>query len=842
MSSTLVDTKSLLAKLLASENITIVHARVSTAKFNMKTRVLTCPIWRDMDGDLYDLLMGHEVGHALHTPLEGWHDNLVDNKSFKPFLNVVEDARIEKLIKIKYPGLRKSFSNAYKSFLDRDFFGVKDLNGDYSKLNLIDRLNLHAKAGHLALVKFNDVEQVFVDRSEKLETFEDALQLAKDVQAYCKEQEQDKINNTEQLQDAIEKALEDARKENEKKSEADKPKDDQADEPIDGQSPEAAEGDSEDADEGEGKSPSESDDENSDEDGKGQSGEDDEGEDDASDGEESNSNEEAEEGDENESKSASGVDDEDGSEEGSGGQNSEEGDEEGTDSEGQESGGEDGDEDGENEEACKANDGGDEGGRSNGESNEQKQEPTSLTDKAFREHEEELIDQNGYEIVFADLPACDLKKVIVPYQVVTKSFIDAINKQLLPTCSFDAVASAAVAVFNKRNKNSISALVSEFDRLKNASQYVRQLTAKSGELDTHKLAKYRFTSDVFKKVTTTTKGKSHGMVLFLDMSGSMTSILSDVIEQLMVMIAFCKRTDTPFDVYGFSDVAEYSRKYVEGIATRPVDNAFGISSGDAFHLKHLASSEMSEGDYKKAFGILAIVSTLTYNRYDTSSSVRDEVLSRLPKNAGYFWPDLTAAQFSLGGTPFGEMLIASREIIERFRLRTRCDIVNVIHLTDGEGHGGYNFPPIDDKISKNAVRRGIVDSVTRRRIIVKSYNAQHDLTKLIGELTGCRHIGFYVSYKVDSLLQKAGVEYGTEKRKELLKLLRTNGFFEMPSIGYDNYFYAKVQQDGMTLPGVQPGATNTALLNDFEDKINKSRMDRLLARQFAALIADHVDR
>jgi hypothetical protein len=59
------NSKSILARLMAQEDLTVVHNRVATASFDTKARVLTLPIWTDMNGDLYDLLCGHEVGHAL---------------------------------------------------------------------------------------------------------------------------------------------------------------------------------------------------------------------------------------------------------------------------------------------------------------------------------------------------------------------------------------------------------------------------------------------------------------------------------------------------------------------------------------------------------------------------------------------------------------------------------------------------------------------------------------------------------------------------------------------------------------------------------------------------------
>ena len=121
----LQQSKSLLTKLLATENISVEYRNVETASFNVKSRTLILPLWEDMSPELYDLLGGHEVGHALFTPEEGWHDAVVNGigPGFRTFLNVIEDARIENAIKSKYPGIRKSFSKAYRELIEKDFFG-----------------------------------------------------------------------------------------------------------------------------------------------------------------------------------------------------------------------------------------------------------------------------------------------------------------------------------------------------------------------------------------------------------------------------------------------------------------------------------------------------------------------------------------------------------------------------------------------------------------------------------------------------------------------------------------------------------------------------------------------
>ena len=167
--------KSILAKLLATENVTVEHGKYNTASFDVKNRVLRLPIWKEMSGNLYDLLVLHEVGHALFTPEEGMHDAMGHGRGFKSFLNVVEDARIERKIKIKYPGGRRSFIEGYSNLMERDFFGLKDM--DISGLGLIDKINLHYKVGDHVDLTFSDEESVFLDRIDKANTWKEVVKI-----------------------------------------------------------------------------------------------------------------------------------------------------------------------------------------------------------------------------------------------------------------------------------------------------------------------------------------------------------------------------------------------------------------------------------------------------------------------------------------------------------------------------------------------------------------------------------------------------------------------------------------------------------------------------------------
>ena len=179
--------KSILAKLLATENVTVEHGKYSTASFDVKNRVLRLPIWKEMSGNLYDLLVLHEVGHALFTPEEGMHDAKGHGRGFKSFLNVVEDARIERKIKVKYPGGRRSFIEGYSNLMERDFFGIRNMNID--TLGLIDKINLHYKVGDHVDLTFSDEESVFIDRIDKANTWKEVVKICEDLYDYAKENE-----------------------------------------------------------------------------------------------------------------------------------------------------------------------------------------------------------------------------------------------------------------------------------------------------------------------------------------------------------------------------------------------------------------------------------------------------------------------------------------------------------------------------------------------------------------------------------------------------------------------------------------------------------------------------
>jgi len=180
------EVKGMLARLLATEDIVVEHKKVETACFNVHTRVLTLPMWERASSTVYDLLVAHECGHSIYTPDEDW---LNEYKIPPQFVNIVEDVRIEKLMKRRYEGLAKTFFNGYKEFSEQDFFQIGD--DDLGTYNLADKVNLYYKIGNFAEIPFEKDELDIVSVIGKTETFADVLVAAEALYKFCKAKQQE---------------------------------------------------------------------------------------------------------------------------------------------------------------------------------------------------------------------------------------------------------------------------------------------------------------------------------------------------------------------------------------------------------------------------------------------------------------------------------------------------------------------------------------------------------------------------------------------------------------------------------------------------------------------------
>lgn len=191
---------SVLASALAAENISFsFDANAQAAHFNAKNRHLTLPVWNVTDV-LHDMLVEQQISHALWTPTKESEKRMAAEvkkgkaeKMLTTILNIVEGARIEKKMKMKYPGTRRDFYLGYKEILDSDI--LKFSERDWNEEHFLTRVNTHNKWGVMGFIDLdlNDKEKGIVREIDYCQSFDEAFDLA--VKLYedddCKEQREE---------------------------------------------------------------------------------------------------------------------------------------------------------------------------------------------------------------------------------------------------------------------------------------------------------------------------------------------------------------------------------------------------------------------------------------------------------------------------------------------------------------------------------------------------------------------------------------------------------------------------------------------------------------------------
>jgi len=202
---------SIFARALATENLSFTFdAKADTASFDVKSRHLVLPVW-DVSETVQTMLVAHEISHALWTPYEESEIllNEAEKQGFNRMLlqrvcNMVEDVRIEKLMKQKYPGTRRDFFLGYKEIAEKDMFKFSKM--DMSKQGILNKLNLHFKWGvpGFITVPMNAEEMELASIVDGVTTFPEVVAVAKalykhpDVQKMVKQYEQQMAKGDQQ--------------------------------------------------------------------------------------------------------------------------------------------------------------------------------------------------------------------------------------------------------------------------------------------------------------------------------------------------------------------------------------------------------------------------------------------------------------------------------------------------------------------------------------------------------------------------------------------------------------------------------------------------------------------
>ena len=695
--------KETLAKLMAIEDINVENRKVPTAAFDLKSRTLILPIWKDdLSEHVTDLLVGHEVAHALYSPAAEWFAVCEDKEVPKSYVNILEDIRIEKAIKKKFPGLRKSFVYGYEEMVKdkiHNIFGLDEkitLDGDYKLL--IDRINLQYKVGLVKDIPFLEDEQFLLNKISSLESFQDVVDLAKEIFEFSKQKMED-----------------DEEEENEKSSQG-------------------------------------------------------------------SSDEESESSEETESKESPESEETEDEETESESDSSEEGDEESDSTEYEEW-------------------------------KEEHNPLESVTEDLFDSAKDKMIDDSEYDNSYVSYPAKPINHK--PFVEDYKEYMSNCGKivsQFSETWRRGEIKELLdkLAEFKRDSQKTVNYMVKEFEMKKAADAYKRITQSKTGIIDVNKLHSYKYNEDLFRKVSVTPDGKNHGVVMFIDWSGSMAGELFNTMKQVLNLVMFCKKVNIPFEVYSFTDreedIENWPKVKMNEVQT-PKQGQYGI--GTQFRLVNMLSSRMNGKEFKKAMELVFINASYDFN-----------------------WD---MQQYALAQTPLNQCIAVSESLLSEFKSSNNLQVVNAIYLTDGENNGitgSFNFVKGNpeshydsnkvDRFELNRVFGSynsrasyLVDQKTKKQYTIhKSGNDNRysrnryrietlTLLEILKDRIGVNVIGFHLvntkrlpRFIDDSLYRMSGgdmEEYYSyskveELKKSFRKTLNKDRFYALDEFGYDDYY------------------------------------------------------
>jgi hypothetical protein len=770
--------KSNLAKLLATENLNVEHRKVKTAHFVPKTRTLCLPIWDNMSNDLYDLLCGHEVGHALWTPADETKLNEAKKKHNIPhsYMNVIEDIRIDKKMKLKYPGLRKSYFNGYKELVARDFFGK--IGDEANNMRFIDRLNVFTKSGHLEnTIEFNDQEKSFIEKSNHLETFDDVIDLAKQIFAYSKEENYDKEKDPlfQQLKEIEQDKLDQDEQDNQSEQSESEDSQDPSDEK------QSQSGGDEDTEKEEEK-------------------------DNTTSGDDGNKTDEPEN---------------------------------------------------ENKQKVDGNKG--HMGSHNPEYQPEKITPSnsdgSLSDEMFKEAMKSLsnMSENIRDRRYVTLPSLSEEDVIISSKHVAKLYKDYYTKKYSSTPTMMANSLNRFKEWKKSQSGTISYMAKEFEMKKAADNYKKSLTSKTGIINMNKIHSYKFNDDIFKKIQIEPGAKNHGMIMFIDWSGSMSQNIDDTIKQTLNLVMFCKAVQIPFRVFAFSDItraAFYKEDHDDyGYSSRAArdlkNNPFKHKHGDLFienvNLIEWLSSDQKTPEYNEN-----MLNLYRFGEYHT------QYYNHRRHYDSYEEPIDMPSCMRLGGTPLDPAIVASLTIVKNFILKHKIQKMNTIFLTDGCGHSMYNTVTTTDKGnleldygSENA------DLVIKNPVTKKNYPYEsHRFTKstavmfdMLRQSTGTNIVGFYVTsrnnasyYDISNFLPEGAGYDGVDAVR---KQMRKDKVGTIVGTGYDELFI--IPKKNLKIVDeeakINPDMSIAKMKAEFGKTLKTKKISRVLLNKFVERVA-----
>ena len=758
--------KSTLVKLLAEEDLQVTYKKVPTAHFDVNAREIVLPIWKDKSESVMDMMSLHEVGHALWTPLD-----LIEKgqkqKVKHSFLNVLEDVRIEKMIQEKYLGSKKIFKKAYDELLEKDFFGINEK--DLSKLNLIDKINMHYK--HVPNIPFEDNELEWVEKANQTKTADDVLNLAVELQEWMYSQEKDKTDEMFDIDLPFNESENDDIENQDEKNSSN----------IESDDTEETEDESEDGD--------------------------------STSGSGSDRNDNQKENESSLNKLKDGGEDFDGIE--------------------------------------------------------------SVTDSNYTKNQYQAAsDEDIKETEILNIPKININEAIVDYKEINKDLTDFYKEKSQGSESNKKYMEWVVKTlkkFENEQKPVISYMVKEFEMRKAADLYKRASISKTGSLNMDKLHSYSYNEDIFLKMTNLPGATNHGLVMFVDWSGSMADNFHNTLKQTMNLIWFCKRVNIPFEVYAFSN--QYGKKSETTnrnlLAQIPKQNDMVVNDCT---LLNMVSSRANKNEFNESMINLWAISNYYSERGNYGGIRHDE---------DYIYPIYIPTDFMLGGTPLNNAIVYAMDILPKYKKDNGIQKLHTVFLTDGASHnltGKYEWGTAwssegdVEEFRQVGMSRNyendviIVDPINRKKVKCPAkkdseyskacyYSTYHNQTEILlsflkARVQGMNIVNFFIAGRnKKGTVSKHDIEHifglnswdDERQIKSIQKEILKNNVAVCTSQGWDEMYVLpggqKLDVSNDDMSEVQPGAKKSELKKAFSKMSSGRKNSRPVLNKFIGMIA-----
>ena len=758
--------KSTLVKLLAEEDLQVTYKKVPTAHFDVNAREIVLPIWKDKSESVMDMMSLHEVGHALWTPLDLIEKGQKQEVKHS-FLNVLEDVRIEKMIQEKYLGSKKIFKKAYDELLEKDFFGINEK--DLSKLNLIDKINMHYK--HVPNVPFEDNELECVEKANQTKTADDVLNLAIELQEWMYSQEKDKTDEMFDIDLPFNESENDDIENQDEKNSSN----------IESDDTEETEDESEDGD--------------------------------STSGSGSDRNDNQKENESSLNKLKDGGEDFDGIE--------------------------------------------------------------SVTDSNYTKNQYQAAsDEDIKETEILNIPKININEAIVDYKEINKDLTDFYKEKSQGSESNKKYMEWVVKTlkkFENEQKPVISYMVKEFEMRKAADLYKRASISKTGSLNMDKLHSYSYNEDIFLKMTNLPGATNHGLVMFVDWSGSMADNFHNTLKQTMNLIWFCKRVNIPFEVYAFSN--QYGKKSETTnrnlLAQTPKQNDIVVNDCT---LLNMVSSRANKNEFNESMINLWAISNYYSERGNYGGIRHDE---------DYIYPIYIPTDFMLGGTPLNNAIVYAMDILPKYKKDNGIQKLHTVFLTDGASHnltGKYEWGTAwssegdVEEFRQVGISRNyendviIVDPINRKKVKCPAkkdseyskacyYSTYHNQTEILlsflkARVQGMNIVNFFIAGRnKKGTVSKHDIEhiFGLNswddeiQIKKIQKDILKNNVAVCTSQGWDEMYVLpggqKLDVSNDDMSEVQPGAKKSELKKAFSKMSSGRKNSRPVLNKFIGMIA-----